>query len=233
MILALKIHSGPLKGGVIPLRPGLTIGRQGTGIVLSDSKVSAIHARINKMEGGAWILSDNSSKNGIRAEGQRAAAVELKPGICFGIGESDFEVIEIQDPEQSDKKKAKRQRYWHEALAEFLGPHTEKFQDAPKSVAAMEPALVLEFVRGVQTSSKWVLGYAPRRIGATSAELPIWEPGAPATCFEILQTPDGILFKTEHPDTVRINGEAVDSRILRMGDTIKILETLIEVDFIP
>jgi hypothetical protein len=86
-------------------------------------------------------------------------------------------------------------------------------------------------VRGVQANSKWVLGFGPRKIGASSLDLPIWEPGAPAVCFEILPSSDGLIFKTAHPDIVLLNGAGVDSEVLRLGDTIRIMDTIIEVDF--
>jgi pSer/pThr/pTyr-binding forkhead associated (FHA) protein len=125
----------------------------------------------------------------------------------------------------------KPQRYWHEVLAEFVGENLKEFSDQTKPLAPLDPALVLEFSRGLQVNSRWILGYGPRLIGSNSLDLPIWEPGAPAVCFEVSPSPDGILFKTSHPDIVRVNGERVDSKVLHVGDTIQINETLIEVDF--
>jgi hypothetical protein len=155
--------------------------------------------------------------------------VALTEGAKFWIGDSEFEVLSII-PEIKPKP-AKNQRYWHEVLAEFLSHYTDKFKDRPRPMSPLDPALVLEFVRGTQVNSKWILGFGPRKIGSNSVDLPIWEPGAPAVCFEVLPSHDGLLFRTKHPDIVKLNGEEVDSQVLRMGDTIRILDTVIEVDF--
>lgn len=122
-------------------------------------------------------------------------------------------------------------RYWNDVLTEFLESNLENFGERKRPVSALDPALVLEFVRGLQANSRWVLGYGPRKVGAASLDLPLLEPGVPAVCFELSPSPDGILFKTAHPNLVTVNGEALDSRLLCVGDTIRIKETMIEVDF--
>lgn len=229
MTLALKALSGPLKDNTYPLENGLTLGRQGAGIVLEDQKISSVHARIVQ-DGEKWTIQDNNSKNGIRVKGEKVDLIDLIPGAKFYAGDSEFEVISVKPKEKP--KPTKQQRYWYEVLSDFVRNNSQAFSDRPRPVSPLEPALVLEFVRGTQVNSKWVLGFGPRKIGSASLDLPIWEPGAPATCFEILPTPDGLVFKTARPDIVMLNGEGVDSRVLRMGDTIRILDTLIEVDFV-
>jgi len=251
MNIALKILSGPLMGQIFTVEKGLSIGRQGD-IVLEDPKVSGIHAHIAKSSSGRWVVTDNESKNGLRVKDIRVKAVTLKPGVIFDIGDSSFEVVPVDAPkdetagmvrmpvpekekgadkEREPEKPKKKQRYWYEVLAEFLFNNKDSFKDKTIPLAPLEPALVLEFVRGVQMNSKWILGYGPRKFGPRCIDLPIWEPGAPEICFEIHPTSDGILFKTNHAGKVCVNNEAVDSRVLRMGDTISINETLIEVDF--
>jgi hypothetical protein len=125
----------------------------------------------------------------------------------------------------------KTRRYWHEILAEFVAANQESFSERKRPVTPLNPAVVLEFVRGLQVSSKWILGYGPRKVGPSVLDLPIWEPGAPAVCFEILPSSDGIVFKTAHPKLVTVNGEALDTHVLHVGDKIQINETIIEVDF--
>jgi hypothetical protein len=226
--LALKALSGPRKDEVFPLSDGLTLGRKGD-IQLEDFKVSGQHAHVSLLEDGAWFLKDKGSKNGIRVNGEKVEQVALSEGAKFWIGDSEFEVLSII-PEIKPKP-SKNQRYWHEVLAEFLNHYADKFKDRPRPMSPLDPALVLEFVRGTQVNSKWILGFGPRKIGSNSVDLPIWEPGAPAVCFEVLPSHDGLLFRTKHPDIVKLNGEEVDSQVLRMGDTIRILDTVIEVDF--
>lgn len=241
MGLILKANSGPLDGQTFPLNGEIIIGRQNADINLSDPKVSSAHARIVKTDGGFEVL-DNGSKNGLRdAAGERIESLELKRGAIFAIGDTTFEVLESPKAARAEAvqplaeavvpKVKKPPRYWHDVLAEFMEKRLDKFEDKPTSMRPLDPALILEFVRGVQVNSKWILGFGPRRIGAASLDLPIWEPNAPAVCFEISPSPEGLVFSTEHPALVQLNGREIDKEVLRMGDTIKIMETLIEVDF--
>lgn len=228
MSLALQALSGPLKNQVFVLEDGLTLGRQGANITLNDPKISSLHARILK-KGDLWVIEDNNSKNGLRVHGEKANSITLRPGISFLVGDSEFTVIETQP--KAKPKPSKQQRYWHQVLTDFVKAHGPELKDQASPVSPLDPALVLEFVRGTQVNAKWILGFGPRKIGAASVDLPIWEPGAPPICFEILPSASGLVFKTSHPEIVRLNGEGVDSRVLHMGDTISILDTLIEVDF--
>jgi len=336
MSWSLKGVAGALKNKIFPLKPGLTLGRQGD-LVVPDTKASSIHARVIQDASGHLLITDNNSKNGTRIKGERVAEVPVKAGTVFYIGDQGFEIIqqgEDETPAPAPKTKAKSRprekvpdlveldeltpapparaaappptpavkakrelpkldpeetkapipvpeegtlpplplevealvekspnippqddlpeppparedelevvpeapapkpkRYWHEILAEFMATNQEDFQEKKKPVSALNPAVVLEFVRGLQVSTHWVLGYGPRKIGPNSLDLPIFEPGAPAVCFEIFPSADGIVFKTNHPELVLLNGQAVDSNTLRVGDVIRINETLIEVDF--
>lgn len=258
MSWALKGLSGPLENKITPLKDGLTLGRQGD-VAIPDTKASSIHARINQAPSGQWLIHDNNSKNGTRVKTERIETIALLVGMVFYIGDQGFEVIDLT-PKKREVPRAeppparagapsvapppvpvvatvaipevKQARYWHELLAEFMTSKKGSFAEEKRPVAAMEPALVLDFVRGLQANSRWVLGYGPRKIGSTALDLPIWEPGAPTVCFEVSPTHEGILFKTTHPEIVQLNGQGVDSQVLRVGDTIRILETIIEVDFI-
>ena len=234
MNIALRVVAGPLIDQIFTIEKPITLGRQGD-IVLEDAKVSGIHAHIAQSSSGKWILTDNESKNGIRVNDIRVKALTLRPGVLFHIGENSFEVFSLDPPKaepmvQPEPEKPKK-KYWYEALAQFLDQNKDAFKDKAMPLVALEPALVLEFVRGLQMNSKWILGYGPRKLGPSRIDLPIWEPGAPEICFEIQPTAEGILFKTQHASIVRLNNQPIDSQLLRMGDTISIHDTLIEVDF--
>ena len=99
-------------------------------------------------------------------------------------------------------------------------------------MAALEPALNLVFLRGLQAETSWTLGYGPRVAGPRSLDLPIYEPNAPDPCFEILPTATGIRFKSFHAEKVLLNGRSVQSEDLKHGDQITILNSLIEVEFL-
>lgn len=234
MSFSLKVVAGPLKDQIIPIEKPVSLGRQGD-IVLDDPKVSGIHAHIEKSTSGRWMIKDNESKNGIRINDIRIKAVTLRHGLIFYIGDSGFEVFNPDEaknaPGGRPSKPVKKQKFWYEALAEFLAKNKKPFKDKAIPLAPLEPALVLEFVRGVQMNSKWVLGYGPRKLGAKSVDLPIWEKNAPDVCFEIKPTADGILFSTAHSDIVKLNNQSIDKKVLNVGDTITVHDTMIEVDF--
>lgn len=230
MALVLVAGEGPLKEQVFTLFSGLTFGRAGTTIEIQDPMISTSHARITKDDKGLWFLVDNGSKNGIRSGQERVEYLELKPGVAFSLGPQEFVV---KDDAPVTKPKAKKQgKYWYEVLADYLSRNSKSFEDHVKSFQPLDPALVLEFVRGIQVNSKWVIGYGPRTIGSGSIDLPIWQPGAPANCFEIHPTAHGLLFTTQSPDVVLLNDQPVESKVLQAGDTIKIMDTIIEVDFL-
>lgn len=118
---------------------------------------------------------------------------------------------------------------WDEALEEYSESLTQEVKNLPLPVAALTPAVELKFFRGLQVETTWTLGYGPRKIGASSYELPIFEPGAPDTCFEILPDEKGPRFQTDHPRQVFLNGQPVSSEILKDGDVVSFNETFIEV----
>lgn len=234
MSLALKAVNGPLKDETFPLKNPMTIGRAGADVSINEPKVSTLHARITQNPNGEWVLRDNKSKNGVRSKGERVDEVILDPGVSFLIADIEFKVIPFDAPLDLDlppPPAAKKQKTWHQILGQLVDAHMNKVTDEALPVIPLEPAVVLDFLRGSQVSSRWILGYGPRKIGSASLDLPIWEPGAPDVCFELTPEKDGVYFSTKHKDVVRLNGEGVDRQVLRVGDTIQINETVIEVDF--
>lgn len=64
-----------------------TIGRQEScSIVLKSAAVSAIHCSIERQPGGACIVHDRGSKNGILTDGTHRRMFELPPGSLFMVG---------------------------------------------------------------------------------------------------------------------------------------------------
>lgn len=203
----------------------MTLGRKGD-IPLEDPKVSSFHARVDQLADGSFAIIDNNSKNGIKIDGLALPSGPLKTGTKVILGDTEFAVIGQMDPPPPPKAK-----YWNELLAQFLDQNRDHIVNSRRGVSPFVPGLVLEFQRGVQLHTKWVLGYGPRKVGAQSLDLPIFEPNAPPICFEVIPTPQGVVFKTTHPEIVLLNGKKVDNETLRVGDTIRIFDTLIEVDF--
>ena len=75
------IISGPTETNEVLLNPkGTTLGRgSDCDIILDDSAVSRLHARISQDPFGRWIIEDNDSQNGILINGQRIKAQAILP----------------------------------------------------------------------------------------------------------------------------------------------------------
>lgn len=233
MALHLKVLDGPAKDKVYALRPGFVIGRgEGDLVVASDKRLSTRHAYVEVGDDGVWYLVDNGSKNGLRVGNEQKKRVGLQAGVKILIGSQNYEVIDQQAHEPAPVKVKPKARHWREILADFAMKAMAAVKNEGKAIVSLHPAVVLDFIRGTQAETRWVLGYGPRRIGSRSLDLPIYEPGAPEVCFEILPTPDGISFKTDYPEFVKLNGQSVSAEILHIADIIKIQDTEIEVDFI-
>jgi pSer/pThr/pTyr-binding forkhead associated (FHA) protein len=88
------MNEGPLKGTKFDIRVPLThVGRGAhNDIILSDDTVSDSHAKIQKREGG-WYLVDMGSSNGTYAGGQRIngeAMLNGQSSIRFGAIRATF-----------------------------------------------------------------------------------------------------------------------------------------------
>lgn len=69
----------------------ISIGRMpGAHLELPQASVSRRHARIRR-DGGAWLLEDLGSVNGIVVSGERVRRHSLRPGDRFRI--EDFEIV--------------------------------------------------------------------------------------------------------------------------------------------
>jgi signal transduction histidine kinase len=81
------IISGPTETKEILLNPkGTTLGRgSDCDIILDDTAVSRLHARISQDPFGRWIVEDNDSQNGILIEGQRIKAQAILPNQKINI----------------------------------------------------------------------------------------------------------------------------------------------------
>ncbi|HEY8153755.1 MAG TPA: FHA domain-containing protein [Myxococcota bacterium] len=88
---AIVFASGPLGGTEVPLeKDRVTIGRGvGVDIVLSDASVSNQHAAL-ELAGAGFRIRDLGSTNGVRVNGGRVAASDLKHGDRLEIGSISF-----------------------------------------------------------------------------------------------------------------------------------------------
>jgi len=88
-LASLLIRSGTLKGRRVQVRATqVTIGRADScDIVLPESSVSTLHARLQRRE-GVWMITDLGSTNGTLVDGERLHdEVPLSPGASIKLGE--------------------------------------------------------------------------------------------------------------------------------------------------
>lgn len=102
----------------------------------------------------------------------------------------------------------------------------------PLEIKPFEQVIELSIFRGLQTGTKWTLGYGPRAVGKKSLDLPIFDSTAPEVCFTVYPAEGGPVYKTEHKGKVLINGEKKSEEILKPGDIIKVGNTEIEVQLL-
>jgi hypothetical protein len=244
MEVKLSASAGPISGQEITLKEGMKIGRDKGDIRLKDAKVSSLHAFVVADATGELLIKDNGSKNGLKLNGERVLEAPLRMGSIIEIGRSRFEVKEIIGAQvQAPSEAATRQaiaipeedrpgsRRWNELLAELALDAAAGLVTKASEPRPFSPPLRMTFIGGLQAETQWLLGYGPRKAGAKSVDLPIFEPSAPDTCFELVPEELGATFRTSHPAKIKINGQALSVRVLKPGDVIAIGDTRIEVEW--
>ncbi len=214
----------------IPLKDGMVIGRSKADININDPLVSTRHATVRKDDQGNWTLLDMDSRNGIVFEGRKAKRLSLKHGVNFTIGKFFFQTVLIEDTNFTISKSIPMAtETWHEKMARMAEGVSKS---APKEIHEPElfPAtLNLDFISGIQTGTQWVIGYGPRAFGSEIPEFTILEHSAPAVCFMISGDQTGIIFKTDHPTKVLLNGKPTKTDLVKSGDEISIAKTKIRI----
>ena len=251
MSLFFRVLEGSQKGEELPIESGFLLGRKGgpAHIQLQDSKISGHHAQIEGDLDAGLYLVDNKSKNGIRVGGEKVSRVALTVGQQVLIGSTLLEVCNTEALQPLPptgtlpafpvptataavpKSPEKDMRTWSQILEEFTSLILEQIENKPKPLVATPVLARLSFLTGLQAETEWIVGYGPRRAGANSVDMPILEPFAPEICFELIPTPQGLLFKTGSSDIVLLNDKSQGSVLLKEGDVIRIHDTKIEVGF--
>lgn len=103
----LRIVAGAGAGNVVPLPDGVpfVVGRKQGDLILADSLVSGVHARIIPREDGSWQLQDLNSTNGTMVDGRLIRDIALKPGMEIAIGHT--RMILFQGPEEPREEEAR------------------------------------------------------------------------------------------------------------------------------
>lgn len=225
-----RVMTLPLKDGVV-----FQIGNTQLEVVKVADRPSAAKSTRKKVATPAPRLPDAIDDEDVTGVGQstahefthtaanQVAAAKSKPAAA----------VKKAEPAPAPKPQPKPAPRWNDVLSEFTAQVLSEIKDQPKAVAALTPAVKLTFLGGVQAETEWTLGYGPRRIGSQSVDLPIFEPGAPDICFEIIPSPEGVTFRTNYPKDVTLNGQPVRVKPLAKGDMIVVGTTRIEVDLLP
>lgn len=229
----LEILDGPQAGSRFPAEHGHRVGRRGCEITIEDRKISSTHGII-KVAGGLAYLMDQSSANGIVVGTDRVRELLLAPGTEFRLGGTHVRVLADAEPvaQEPHVEESPSSPPWREALSQKLLEISRSGAIGARKhpVRAFARLVELELVGGPQPRCKWQMGYGPRTVGSKDPEFQIWDPGAPSTCFYLRPDTEGLcLFSTPLPHIVKLNGESVTERVLRVGDEISIRTTRLRV----
>ena len=213
----LKALSGPVKGQSFDIKKGLKIGRLEGDVVLDDSSVSSLHAKIDIYPNGKMMILDQDSKNKILIEGQELVKSVLEKGTKFKIGKTEFEVALVMTVE--------------ELVANFMEKLTQKAKDIPLKLKPFSAPLEVSFISGLQKGQSYYISYGPRFFGSESVDFPLFEQTAPRKSFAIVPEESGPYFITKEPDLVCFNGKQIKRCKIKNGDKVRIGETQIQIFF--
>jgi pSer/pThr/pTyr-binding forkhead associated (FHA) protein len=93
----LVFAAGPLAGTEVALdRERITVGRHSDAdVVIPDDSVSHLHAALELAEAG-FRLRDLGSTNGVKVNGSRVAAADLKHGDRLELGKAVFRYLAVE-----------------------------------------------------------------------------------------------------------------------------------------
>lgn len=229
MVTFIEIILGSNEGSRFKVEEGLTLGRSKADIVIKDPKISSTHAQFLKNPKGQFVLNDLDSSNGLYISGRRVKKVALLPGVIFEVGRTQFKVITVQEEEAGDFS---RFVTWRTIVSANLA--AQEIPNNPQLGAAepFSPALKLTFIQGIQNEEEFVLGYGPRKAGADSLDIELFDSEAPSEAFDLLPGPGVVQIKIHEVGRVLLNNKRVDSEVLKEGDLISVGTTLIKVSYL-
>lgn len=99
----LVVIAGPDAGRVFPLEDGekLLIGRgPASNTQIDDPRMSRVHCEVQAADGQVWLL-DRGGQSGTFVSGQRVVRHELRPGMEFAAGDTQFRLQAVSGQEAS------------------------------------------------------------------------------------------------------------------------------------
>ena len=238
-------------GSKSAITEGLTIGRKHGDLILEDdAKMSGTHAKVEVDNKGQFVLRDQNSSNAMILDGRKVRKIALMPGVIFTIGSTQFRVVkdDVADPQVILKSidsfevpKAfevpvhRAPLTWKEKIAEFWEqeePMLSNSDDSEVRIEAFSPALVLDFIEGVQADQKITLGYGPRQAGFDHLDVDLQDPSVPEKAFELKPGPGHVELTDLSEGQVFVNNLPCAVTYLEEGDIISIGETKIKVRYL-
>ncbi|MFS4458954.1 FHA domain-containing protein [Bdellovibrio sp. HCB2-146] len=229
MVTFIEIILGSNEGSRFKVEAGLTLGRSKADIVIKDPKISSTHAKFGLNSKDQLVLNDLDSSNGIYISGRRVKKVALLPGVIFEVGRTQFKVVTVQEEEAVDFS---RFVTWRTIVSANLGAQEIPNKPQLGNIEAFSPPVKLTFIQGIQTEEELVLGYGPRKAGADSLDIELFEEDAPQEAFELVPGLGAVQIKIKEPGRVLLNNKRVNSEILKDGDLISLGNTLIKVTYL-
>ena len=250
MVIFIVVLTGPKIGSKIRVSNGFTIGRKEGDLILEeDSKVSGTHAKVGVDNKGQFVLLDQNSANALILNARRVKKVALMPGVIFTIGQTQFRVIKddsvtdpvviktidaFEVPKIFEVPIRREPVGWREKVVEdweqkgpMVSSPTEEFPIGPFS-----PALVLEFIEGVQADQKVTLGYGPRQAGFDHLDVDLIDPTVPREAFELRPGPGTAELLDLTAGQVLVNNRHSQVTLLEEGDIISVGQTKIKVRYL-
>ena len=216
--MAMRALSGPLKGKIFNLKNGMIFGRSAGDVILQDRRVSNPHAEIKIYRSGKVMIIDRDSKNGIEIDGEKKIKSVLEINSKILIGVSEFEVIKLMSPEE----------VWTAALKKYL----PEIEDGDIELSPFFQPLELSFLKGPQMGMSRFLAYGPRVFGSESVDGPLFDACAPRDAFSFQPADGEILFETDYPELIKLNGESVSQKAVKNGDIISFGDTQIKISLV-
>lgn len=238
MAVFIEIVSGPNKGTLFQLEPGVIIGRAEGDILLNDPKVSSKHAQVQLDGNGQLVLIDMNSANGIWLGDIRVKKLTLSANTSFKMGDTTLKMVPIEAPALAapvdipEEKPAPPPLSWRTILANKLLVLSDDVKSRPRAIERFNPIIKLRFLTGIQAEKEMILSYGKRIAGAASLDIELQDNQAPTKAFELEPSLGGVTINVLAPGKVFLNSVAVESELLKDGDIIAVGKTQIKVTFL-
>lgn len=220
MRLELEVLDGTNKGKRLPLRNGLTLGRQQGALVFSDSEMSDLHAVVTFDSKNMWNI-ECLAPNRMRLGFEEVDRATLINGLIFHLGQTGFKVVEHT---------SKMAGPWEEQMKDWFENHPARSVDT--EIFFFLKPVRLSFTQGPQYEEVYTLSYGPREIGYNSLDISLKDPSSPQRVAKFFQVGDQVYIENLCGDKATINGKPFDQHNVQNGDTLRVTSSVIELSLL-